>query len=157
MGRDGTLPGWFGRLHPKFQVPWNAQHLVLIVALAVAVIWGRWLGLYLSYEWWGSSLVFFAMVTNIFVNIGCTVFFYRFRQNQFNWLKHGFVPSIGIVTSFIPLYFSFGPDLWNAGWKMGQSVILFSVALVIFSALYTVVLSFYKPEVLRRASERVEG
>ena len=65
MGRDGTLPAFFGRLHPKYQAPWNAQHLVLSVTLVVAAVWGYWLGLYPSYEWWGASLVFFALVSNI--------------------------------------------------------------------------------------------
>jgi amino acid transporter len=103
MGRDGTLPSFFGRLHRKYKTPWNAQHLVLVVTLAVTALWGRWLGLYLSYDWWGSVVVFFVMISNIFVNIGCSVFFYRFRRQAFSWGWHGAVPLIGIVASVLPL------------------------------------------------------
>jgi amino acid transporter len=150
MGRDGTLPAFLGRLHPKYQVPWNAQHLVLVATVIVDALWGKWLGLYLSYDWWGTAVVFFAMLSNVFVNIGCTVYFYRFRRTQFRVFWQGLVPFPGVVTSFLPLYYSFGPDLWSAGWKKGQSVILFCLLITALSALYTIVLSIRKPEVLRQ-------
>jgi amino acid transporter len=150
MGRDGTLPAFFGRLHAKYQTPWNAQHVVILATLSVTALWGRWLGLYLSYDWWGTAVVFFWVVSNIFVNMGCAVFFYRFRHPQFSWGWHGLVPFLGVITSSLPLYYSFGPDLWNAGWKAGQSVILFCVAVVILSAAYTIWLGHARPEVLQR-------
>jgi len=157
MGRDGTLPAWFGRLHPKRRIPWNAQHIAFVLTLLVAVVWGRWVGTYLSYDWWGSAVVFFSMVANIFVCVGCTVFFYRYRRQSFSWFGHGFVPVVGILTSLFPLYYSFGPDLWNLGWKKGQSIVLFSVLVVIASAAYTVALKHFKPEVLQRASEETRS
>jgi amino acid transporter len=156
MGRDGMLPAFLGRLHSKYRVPWNAQHLVLIVTLVVAAVWGRWLGLYLSYDWWGSTLVFFAMVSNILVNVGFGLFFYRFRREQFRWYLHGLIPFIGIVTSALPLLYSFGADMWNAGWKRGQSIIVFCACVVVLSALYTLALRISKREVFRRAPTKIE-
>lgn len=152
MGRDGTLPSFLGRIHRKYHVPWNAQHVVLVAAVVADAIWGKWLGLYLSYDWWGTVVVFFAMVSNIFVNVGCMVYFYRFRRTEFSVFWHGLIPFLGIVTSFLPLYYSFGPDLWLAGWKKGQSVILFCLLVMVFSALYTIVLSIRKPVALRRTT-----
>jgi amino acid transporter len=154
MGRDGTLPGFLGRLHPKYRTPWNAQHLVLIVTLIVTALWGRWLGVYLSYDWWGSVVVFFAMISNIFVNVGCAVFFYRFRRSQFSWFWHGAGPLVGIVASAVPLAYSFGPDLWKAGWERGQSIVIFCIAVVVLSALYCWGLQIWKPEVFKRAAVR---
>ncbi len=152
MGRDGTLPAFFGVLHPKYQVPWNAQHVVLIVTLAVAAVWGRWLGLYRSYEWWGTVVVFFAMLSNILVNIGCTAFFYRFRRREFSWWWHALIPLLGIVASVLPLYYSFGTSLWNAGWENGQSIIVFCLSAVLLCGLYTVGLSWLRPETLQAKS-----
>jgi amino acid transporter len=151
MGRDGTMPAWFAQLHPKYQVPWNAQHVVLGVTVLADAIWARWLGIYLSYDWWGTAVVFFAMIANIFVNVGCSVYFFRFKRNAFHWLWHGVIPLIGVVTSVLPLYYSFGPDLWLAGWKKGQSVIVFCVLVTIASILYTAALRKWRPSVLRRA------
>jgi amino acid transporter len=150
MGRDGTLPGWFARLHPKYQVPWNAQHIVLGVTVLADAIWAKWLGIYLSYDWWGTAVVFFAMISNIFVNVGCTVYYFRFKRPAFHWLWHAAVPVLGVVTSALPLYYSFGPDLWHSGWQKGQSVILFCLSVTVISVLYTAGLRKWRPEVLRR-------
>jgi len=150
MGRDGTMPTWFARLHPKYQVPWNAQHVVLGVTVLADAMWARWLGIYLSYDWWGTAVVFFAMIANIFVNVGCTVYFFRFKRDTFHWLWHGVMPVIGVATSVLPLYYSFGPDLWGAGWKKGQSVILFCLSVTIASVLYTAALRKWRPAVFRR-------
>lgn len=153
MGRDGTLPAWLGQLHPKYQVPWNAQHIVLLATLGAAAAWGRWVGLYLSYDWWGTTVVLFAMIANIFVNVGCAVFFYRFQHAQFSRWWHGFVPLVGIITSFLPLYYCFGADLWNAGWKKGQSIILFCLIIVVGSIVYTLAVRRLKPEALRTSAK----
>jgi amino acid transporter len=152
MGRDGTLPVFLGRLHPKYRVPWNAQHVVLAATVLVAAIWGRWVGLYLSYDWWGTTLVFFAMISNILVNVGCVTFFARFRRPKFSVLWHGVVPVLGIMTSFLPLYYCFGADLWNVGWKSGQSVIFCCGVIVVVSCLYTIGLAIFRPGVLGKVS-----
>jgi amino acid transporter len=152
MARDGTLPAFLAKLHPKYRVPWNAQHLAFVVTLFVAAIWGHWVGTYLSYDWWGSAVVFFSMVSNIFVSVGCAVFFCRFRRRQLNWVWHVITPFLGVVTSFLPLYYSFGSDLWSAGWKRGQSIILLCVLVIVISAVYSAILKLTKPEVLQRSS-----
>jgi len=157
MGRDGTLPSFLGRLHPKHRVPWNAQHVVLCATVLVAALWGRWLGLYLSYDWWGTTLVFFAMVSNILVNVGCLTFFGRFRRREFSILWHGVVPVLGILTSFVPIWYCFGSDLWNAGWKSGQSIIVCCGAIVLLSWAYTIGLAILRPGVLGKASETPGG
>ena len=148
MGRDGTLPGFFGRLHPKYKVPWAAQHIVFLLALGVAAVWCRWLGVYVAYDWWGTVLVFFAMVSNIFVNIGCVVFFYRFRRELFSGFWHLLLPILGTATSLLPLYYSFGPNLWRQGWERGQSIILFSLLMISVATVYSVVWAALRPEAL---------
>ena len=72
-------------------------------------------------------------------------------------MKAILMPLLGVVTSSLPLYYSFGPDLWNVGWKSGQSIILFFALVIFLSALYTVGLSISKPEVLRRPSAKTES
>lgn len=157
MGRDGTMPAWFAHLHPKYKVPWNAQHVVLIATVGADILWARWLGLYMSYDWWGTAVVFFAMISNIFVNVGCAAYFYRLRRTSFRWFWHALVPLTGVITSFIPLAYSFGPDLWHSGWKKGQSVMVFCALVTLGSILYTLALRKWKPEVLRRAGAFIAG
>ena len=158
MARDGALPAFFGKLHPKYRTPWNAQHVALLITALVVPLWGRWIGTYLSFDWWGSAVVFFSMICNILVSIGCAVFFYRFLRERANWFLHGLLPLVGIVTSLLPLYFAFGPDLWRVGWKKGQSVILFSLAVVIGAAVYaTVTRRTEKIPALSAAHERTQA
>jgi amino acid transporter len=152
MGRDGTMPAWFAVLHPKFKVPWNAQHFVLGATVLVDAIWARWLGVYMAYDWWGTAVVFFAMIANIFVNVGCTAYFFRFRRDLFHRGWHVVVPVLGIITSVVPLYYSFGPDLWQSGWKKGQSVMLFCGFVTLCSILYTAALHRWKREVFDRVA-----
>jgi amino acid transporter len=106
----------------------------------------------MSYDWWGTAVVFFAMISNIFVNIGCTAYFYRFRRRSFRLVWHGVIPLLGILTSLLPLFYSFGPDLWASGWKKGQSVMLFCVLVTMLSILYTFALHKWRPHVFRRTT-----
>ena len=80
-------------------------------------------------------------------------------QNEVSLATHGTGHRawLGVASSCLPLYYCFGPDLWNAGWKQGQSVILFSVTLVILSAVYTLYLSRTNPDVMRRSGVRDGG
>jgi amino acid transporter len=155
MARDGTLPAWFAQLHPKYDVPWNAQHVVIGATLLVDAIWGYWLGTYQSYDWWGTAVVFFAMISNIFVNVGCCVYFYRFRRDLFRPFWHLVIPLLGVVTSALPLYYSFGSDLWSAGWKKGQSVIVLCALVTAGSVVYTAALQRWRREVFDRSSAAI--
>jgi amino acid transporter len=156
MGRDGTLPHALAKLHPKYRVPWNAQHMAFAVALTVATLWGRWIGTYNSYVWWGSTVVFFAMISYVLVNIGCAVYFYRFKRKEFSKVWHGLFPLLGLGVSAFVLYYSFGPNLWHAGWKQGQSVVLFCTLVAVISGAYTVAVGRIKPEVLSRPGTRAD-
>jgi len=40
MGREGALPGWLGRTHPRFKTPANATVTVSVIATALAAIVG---------------------------------------------------------------------------------------------------------------------
>ena len=114
------LAGILWTLARQVQGPMGSpQHVGLIVTLAVAALWFRWLGIYLSYDWWGTVVVFLAMVSNIFVNIGCPVFFCRSRRREFNWFCPVPLPIIGLATSPLLLCFPFGLGPWSAGWQRG--------------------------------------
>jgi hypothetical protein len=53
------------------------------------------------------------------------------------------------------LYYSFGPDLWQAGWKKGQSVMLFCGFVTLCCILYTAALHKWKREVFDRSAASV--
>jgi amino acid transporter len=146
MGREGSLPNLFGRLHPRFRVPWNAMHLIFALTIIVDVVWALWVGLYNAFSWWGSAIVFFALITYIFVNLSNIIFFWRFRRERFNVFLNLVVPVIGIAVGIYLLYKSFFVALWSAGWQMGQSIVVVSLALLVVVALYTLGLRAMRPK-----------
>jgi len=145
MGREGTLPKFFGQLHPRFQVPWNAMHLVFALTIVIDVIWALWVGLYNAFSWWGSAIVFFALVTYTFVNLANIIFFWRFRREQFNIFLNLVIPIIGMAVGVYLLYNSFFVSLWAAGWQLGQSIVVVSLALLVLAVFYTIGLRTTRP------------
>jgi amino acid transporter len=164
MGREGTLPKFFGQLHPRFQMPWNAMHLIFAVTIVMDVIWALWVGLYNAFSWWGSAIVFFALVTCVFVNLANTLFFWRFRREQFNFFLNLIIPIIAIVVGVYLLYNSFFVSLWNAGWQLGQSIVVASLILLVLTVIYTIWLRTSHPKLFAAdaaapalATEGVDG
>lgn len=147
MARQGTLPARLGKLHPKFQVPWNAMHLVfgtsLIGVFVVSLILANPLT---AYVWWAGPIVFFALITYIFVNLANIVYFARFARARFNWFLNGLVPVVGIGLDAYVIYNSFFVSLWGAGFKLGQSVIYLSMLFLLLGAGYVLYLKYRTPE-----------
>lgn len=157
MGREGTLLRTFGSLHPRFQVPWNAMHLIFAVTLVVDVVWALWVGLFNAYAWWGSAIVFFALVTYLFVNLSNILFFRRYRAARFNPLLNGAVPVFGIAVCLYLLWNSFFVSLWGAGWQMGQSIVVLSLALLVLGVAYTALLRTTRPTLFTQNNTSVEA
>src|SRR5262249_50299685 len=135
QGRSGTMPSWVGRLNKKSQVPWNAMHIVYVVTLVGLFFVNLWLrNANSTFVWWAGSVVFFALITYIFVNLSNFLYFWRFAKNKFNWFLNGVVPAVGIGLDGYLIYKSFFNSLWGAGFDMGRSIIYFGLAVGALSA-----------------------
>lgn len=149
MAREGTLPasGPLSRLNDRFRVPWNAMHLVFGLVLLGIVVTTAILGHALdSFIWWAGVIVFFALVTYIFVNLANIIYFTRYARDRFNWFLNGVVPAIGIGIDGYLLYRSFFKTLWNNGWRLGRSIVVFSLALLVLCLLWALFLKLTAPE-----------
>lgn len=153
MARQGTLPAPLAKLHPKYRVPWNAMHVVfagsLLGVIAVTAMLGNALD---AFVWWAGPVVFFALITYLFVNLANIVYFTRFARQKFNWFLNFLIPVIGIVLDGYLIYKSFFQALWSAGFRSGQSIILLSVILAVLGAGYVAYLKVSAP---RRLAEPV--
>jgi putrescine importer len=153
MARERTLPGSrpLSELNNRFQVPWNAMHLVYAFVLAGIIITTALLGQALdSFVWWAGVIVFFALITYAFVNLANIVYFRRFARDRFNWFLNGLVPVVGIGIDVYLIYKSFFKTLWNNGWRLGRSIVVFSLALVLLAVLYTLYLKLRAPDRLEK-------
>jgi amino acid transporter len=153
MARERTLPasGALSKLNTTFRVPWNAMHLVYALVLAGIIITTAILGHALdSFIWWAGVIVFFALITYISVNVANIVYFTRFARDRFNWFLNGLVPVVGIGIDGYLIYRSFFKALWNNGWRLGRSIVVFSLVLVALAVLHALYLKLMKPERLEK-------
>lgn len=148
MGRDGTLPKRLGKLHPRYQTPWNALHFgfgaVIVVCGILAMCWGP----FNVWIWCGEATVFFATLTYLFVNLSNIAYYARFKRSDFHWFWNGFVPVIGILILAYTIYQSFFVSLWGAGFGLGKSVVLASVLFAVIGAVYVAWLNKCRSDVL---------
>jgi basic amino acid/polyamine antiporter, APA family len=126
MSRDGGLVPSVGKLHPRFNTPWNGMFILLAVGIAYDLIAGATMGALSAYLWAGTAVAFFALVTYVLVNV--SNFVLHIKHKAFNWFNHGLVPLVGVVLCVIVLYKSFVKSLWEAGWvTLGRGILLFAV------------------------------
>lgn len=90
MGRDGQLPAFFGKLHPKHQTPTNNILIIGLLSLSA---------LFLSLSLVASFINFGAFLAFICVNISVIVLFFwkKRRRNVKGMLLYLLIPGIGAV------------------------------------------------------------
>ncbi len=113
MGREGVLPGWLGKTHPRFQTPANATLMVAGISTLLAALVGYTVGdvfglatttVYFFFATLGTLSV---IVVYIGLCIGGMVYFRR--NERYNPLLHAGVPLVGVVIFGAALYGSVRP------------------------------------------------
>jgi amino acid transporter len=146
MARDGSFPARFAKLHPRYQTPWNVLHVGFVLVFVVTgVIGGLISNPYNVFIWSGEAVVFFAVITYFFVNLGNLLYYRRFKRESFHWFSNGVVPVFGMAVLVYALYKAFFVALWGSGFALGRSVIYFAVGWAVVGALYTWRLSKKRP------------
>ena len=153
MGREGTLPVVFGKLHPRFQTPWMATHLVFAISLFATIVWPFWLdGNFLaSFVWWAGCIAFFALVTYLFVNLANILYFVRIQPTKRNIFTNVVAPIIGLVVDAYVLYKAFFESLWNVeDWRQGQAIIWFCLIVAVLGLVYVAAIRSRRPALLQQ-------
>jgi amino acid transporter len=153
MGRDRALPRSLGTLNLRFQVPYNALTVVLVVSFVGAILMAFLQHSYFNaLVWFGELAVFVALVTFIAVNVSYIFFYRRFRLWKFNLIWNLLVPIVGIGINLYILWRSFFVALLNAGFARGRSVVLFALLWCIVAFAYVVILRVRMPDLFQRQS-----
>jgi amino acid transporter len=99
MARDGKLPQWFARVHPKRKVPSIALLLVAGVTIVLAIMLVNSLQLLASLVSFGALFGFMMLHASVIAH-------FIVRQRSRNYLRHLVVPGVGLaITGYV---------LWNA-------------------------------------------
>ncbi len=115
MGREGALPGFLGRTHPRFRTPVNASLVVAGVATVLAAFVGFGFGqvalggepitVYYFFATLGTLAI---IVVYVGLCVGGAAFFKR-TARRWNPLTHLLVPAVGAVLFCAALYGSIYP------------------------------------------------
>jgi putrescine importer len=121
-------------VHPKFQVPWNALHVVFGAGVISSIVSAIFLGPYNSYVWWATTSTYFVMLTYFIVNAANILIFRKKVFTSFkNFALHGALPFVGLVMDTVILIRSFFMELWAQDWATGKSVVVFDVAFALLA------------------------
>jgi amino acid transporter len=110
MGETGTLPKWFGKVHPKYRTPTSAILANLVLSLAVGLGVGLALNASRSY-FLTNGLILVLAVLYIYVSANVAVAFYYLRQRrqEFNPILHIALPVISTAALIYVTIKSFQP------------------------------------------------
>jgi amino acid transporter len=119
-GREGLLPRWIGRVHPVRRTPHNAIYVFVAIASAIILVWA-FLHLIGGHGESGSmnALAFFdesstlgtilVLVVYFLANLALPFYYRKFRPAEFNVIKHGVLPVLGLVVIGVPMYYLVKP------------------------------------------------
>jgi amino acid transporter len=103
MGREGVLPGWFARTHPRYKTPVNATLTIAAVATGAAALVGYGFGTavlggdaFTVYYFFATLGTLAVILVYIALCLGGIAFFKK-TSRRFNPLLHGLIPLIGAV------------------------------------------------------------
>ena len=119
-GREGLLPRWIGKVHPVRRTPHNAIYVFVAIASAIILVWA-FLHLIGGHGESGSmnALTFFdesstlgtilVLVVYFLANLALPFYYRKFRPAEFNVIKHGVLPVLGLIVIGVPMYYLVKP------------------------------------------------
>ncbi len=102
--REGLLPAWLAKLHPKRRTPWVSFLAFFVIGLGITYVFG----------WNVNPIIFFGEVatlgtilialTYLVSNIALPVYYRRYHPESFSMLKHLILPILGVIAIGFPLW-----------------------------------------------------
>jgi len=103
-GREGLLPVFFGKIHPQHKTPHIAMWAYVLVALAITLVFGWNLDPVDMFGDTGTLGAIPIIIVYLVTTIALPVYILRFHKSEFNVLKHGIIPCLGVVLTLFPLW-----------------------------------------------------
>jgi amino acid transporter len=97
VGRDGLMPRWLGYAHPTRHTPIAAVTALCVLGLVSGLALGFGLTPIGAFGFLGLLDALFVLLIYILVSVACLRFFRRKRREQFNLLRNGILPVLGLI------------------------------------------------------------
>lgn len=95
--RDGALPRWLSWTHPTRGTPVAGVVMLCGIGLVAGIGLGLLMTPITAFAFFGTMDAILVLLIYVLVNISCILFFARKRRQRFNLLRHGIIPSLGLL------------------------------------------------------------
>jgi amino acid transporter len=105
-GREGLLPGFLGKIHPRHQTPHSAMWLFLIIAVAL-ILGFSVLGKVAPMDYFGFAGTLGTIpiiLSYMLTNIALPVYVLRHHRDELDVVRHVLLPIAGTVIMLFPLW-----------------------------------------------------
>jgi amino acid transporter len=105
-GREGLLPEFLGKIHPRHQTPHSALWAFLAIAVALVLAFGVLGGMApMDYFGFAGTLGTIPIIlTYMLTNLALPVYVMRHHRSEFNVLRHLLLPIGGTLVMLFPLW-----------------------------------------------------
>jgi len=106
MGRNGSLPRFVGKVHPKHRTPYVGVIVTLVLSSIVSFVAGGHWGPVLGFSIMGGMFTILAIVIYMLACVACIGFFTRKAEGipHKNVLLHVVCPILGLIVFLAALY-----------------------------------------------------
>ena len=151
--REGLLPQFFGKIHPRHRTPHTAMWTYIVVALLIVLGFGTVYKIdpVTLFGETGTLGTIPVIVTYLLTNLALPVYMLRYHREEFNLFTHLILPLLGTVCMLFPLWGLVEPGQpypFNLYPKL-------ALGLLIFSLIYGALLSRSRPDLVHRIGSYV--
>lgn len=142
-GREGILPEFLGKIHPRHQTPHWAMWVFLTIAVALILGFGLLGGVTpLNYFGFAGTLGTIPIIlTYMLTNLALPVYVFRYHRSDLDVVRHILLPVIGTLVMLLPLW-----GLIQPGQPRPFNIFPWlALGVLILSAIYGIVITRLSP------------
>ncbi len=150
-GREGLLPAFFGKIHPRHKTPFVAMWGFVLASFAIVVVFGWNVKPVDLFSDTGALGTIPIIITYLVTNLALPVYMIRYHRDDFKLAKHALLPAIGTVLMLFPLW-----GLVQPGQPAPISYFPWiALAVLAFSIVYGVILERSDPDLVQKIGSYV--
>ncbi len=144
MSRDGVLPKWLSKVHPKYGSPYRILTLITVSGFLFAVINGVAFGPFEGGVYPFVMIGIMLILVHIINSFGLGLFIHK-HKIKFSYMYHAIIPAIAVILLGLAIYYSLIPF---PGFPYGDYAIV-SAVWIVLGVIYT----FYRSKKVDKIAE----
>src|SRR5581483_4983634 len=102
--REGLLPSWLAKLHPRTRTPWVSFLAFVGIGLAITYLFGWNVGPVTFFGEIATMGTILISLVYLVSNLALPVYYRRHHREQFSLVKHLILPLLGVLAIGFPLW-----------------------------------------------------